>query len=246
MKKKGIALSLTVVILSVGLNINNVLAKPITELPITSSISYTFDTYAIKDKNIEANIEIFKINGLKNKDLETKLNNEFMSRGQSLYDEFTKQQEQKDEAPFYIGLDYKIKTDTFDVLSIVSTMSSIMASSSENFKIYNIDKQNQEIITLSGLFKDNSYIKEISSYIKNAMLTQMKNDESISYFVDTEIKEDNFEEIKSEQNFYINDKGQLVIVFDKYEVAPGYMGSPEFVIPTEKLQNILKNTNLII
>ncbi|MDD6333654.1 MAG: RsiV family protein, partial [Clostridia bacterium] len=39
--------------------------------------------------------------------------------------------------------------------------------------------------------------------------------------------------IDSEQNFYFADNGNIVIVFEKYEVAPGYMGSCEFEIPKE-------------
>lgn len=41
-------------------------------------------------------------------------------------------------------------------------------------------------------------------------------------------------------NFYRNKDGNLVIVFDKYEVAPGSMGTPEFVIKKEDISNILK------
>ena len=32
------------------------------------------------------------------------------------------------------------------------------------------------------------------------------------------------------QNFYINSNGKVVIVFEKYEIAPGYMGIQEFEI----------------
>ena len=38
---------------------------------------------------------------------------------------------------------------------------------------------------------------------------------------------------------YIDEAGQLVIVFDEYEVAPGYMGVPEFIIPTDLLDGLL-------
>ena len=34
-------------------------------------------------------------------------------------------------------------------------------------------------------------------------------------------------------NFYFDADGNLVLVFEKYEVAPGYMGTPEFTIPKE-------------
>ena len=39
-----------------------------------------------------------------------------------------------------------------------------------------------------------------------------------------------FESIDEDEKFYINEDEQAVIVFDKYEIAPGYMGFVEFVI----------------
>ena len=32
------------------------------------------------------------------------------------------------------------------------------------------------------------------------------------------------------QDFYINSNGKVVIVFEKYKIAPGYMGTQEFEI----------------
>ena len=40
-----------------------------------------------------------------------------------------------------------------------------------------------------------------------------------------------FTGIDPEQNFYWNDDGELVLVFDEYAVAPGVMGMVEFTIP---------------
>jgi len=54
-----------------------------------------------------------------------------------------------------------------------------------------------------------------------------------------------FKSISEEQNFYINDKGKLVIVFDEYEVAPGSMGCVEFVIPTSVIEAILSDHSFI-
>ncbi|MOA66629.1 Anti-sigma-V factor RsiV [compost metagenome] len=42
-----------------------------------------------------------------------------------------------------------------------------------------------------------------------------------------------FTSISKDQSFYINNDSKLVIVFNEYDVAPGAMGSVEFVIPTE-------------
>ena len=43
--------------------------------------------------------------------------------------------------------------------------------------------------------------------------------------------EGGFESIDEDQTFYLNQAGNAVVVFEKYEIAPGYMGMQEFEIP---------------
>ena len=67
----------------------------------------------------------------------------------------------------------------------------------------------------------------------------MKKDSNKVYFIDQdEGGLENFSKIEKNQDFYINDKNQLVISFDEYEVAPGYMGAIEFVIPDDVLNEL--------
>ena len=40
-----------------------------------------------------------------------------------------------------------------------------------------------------------------------------------------------FQSIADDQPFYINEAGNPVVVFAKYEIAPGSMGQQEFEIP---------------
>ena len=49
-----------------------------------------------------------------------------------------------------------------------------------------------------------------------------------------------FVTLDNKHNFYWDKDGNLVIVFDKYEVAPGSMGTPEFVIEKGPISDILK------
>jgi hypothetical protein len=84
----------------------------------------------------------------------------------------------------------------------------------------------------------------ISNEIKKQMITQMEKNSDLTYWVKNPNKKDDnpidpFEKIKPDQNFYINKDNKLVISFDKYEVAPGYMGIVEFVIPTDVLKAAL-------
>ena len=42
-----------------------------------------------------------------------------------------------------------------------------------------------------------------------------------------------FVTVTADTPFYINEKGNPVVVFEKYEIAPGFMGRPEFEIERE-------------
>lgn len=228
-----------------GFNISQVIAKNLSELPVTQKIEYIFNNYNLNENGKEAQIEVLQINGLKSKELETQLNSAFMKQAQDLYNSFS-DPSQTDTAK-YVNLDYTIKSDNNNVLSIFEVKSETSASSQAGITTYVINKQTQKLVKLSDLFKDNSYIQAISDNIKTQMRNQMKADENIIYNIDnTDMPEDNFDKIKENQSFYINDKNQLVIVFNDYEVAPGYMGSPEFIISIDSIENILADTNLIV
>ena len=40
--------------------------------------------------------------------------------------------------------------------------------------------------------------------------------------------------LKQDTQFYINDKDQVVVFFNKYELGAGAMGTPEFIIDVSK------------
>ena len=116
------------------------------------------------------------------------------------------------------------------------------ASGYEHNQFYTIAKQTGNVVTLEDLFAEGSdYISAISENIKTQMKEQMAADEGVIYFLDNDdMPEFNFQGITEQTNFYFNERGELVIAFDEYEVAPGSMGAPEFVIPQEVTAAILK------
>lgn len=116
------------------------------------------------------------------------------------------------------------------------------ASGYEHNQFYTIDKQTGNVVTLEDLFAEGSdYISVISENIKTQMKEQMAADEGVIYFLDNDdMPEFNFQGITEQTNFYFNERGELVIAFDEYEVAPGSMGAPEFVIPQEVTAALLK------
>jgi len=129
----------------------------------------------------------------------------------------------------------EIVTDNAQYYTVKLSVLETEASGYEHNQFYTIDKQTSNVVTLADLFaKGSDYISAISENIKTQMREQMAADEEVIYFLeDDDMPEFNFQGITEQTNFYFNENGELVIAFDEYEVAPGSMGAPEFVIPQE-------------
>lgn len=136
----------------------------------------------------------------------------------------------------------EVVTDNERYYTVKLSVLETEASGYEHNQFYTIDKQTGNVVTLEDLFAEGSdYISAISENIKTQMQEQMAADEGVIYFLDNDdMPEFNFQGITEQTNFYFNEKDELVIAFDEYEVAPGSMGAPEFVIPQEVTAAILK------
>lgn len=122
----------------------------------------------------------------------------------------------------------EVVTDNERYYTVKLSVLETEASGYENNQFYTIDKQTGNVVTLEDLFVEGSdYISAISENIKTQMQEQMAADEGVIYFLDNDdMPEFNFQGITEQTNFYFNEKDELVIAFDEYEVAPGSMGAP--------------------
>lgn len=248
--KNTVIAAASVLIISIGaVNLSPGLAYAVSDVPLLGSIVrvVTLDRYEYKDHGYEANIVTPKIEGLLNKELEEQINNEFKENAAFIIAAYEKDvKELKAEFPdeevhMAIESNYIVKTDNDDILAIDAYIFTASGSSNTIHHFYTIDKKTGELLTLSGLFKDDAdYIDVISQYITGEMQRINANEDGLFWIDGEENVFDGFKAIKPEQNFYINDDGNLVICFDKYEVAAGAQGSPEFVIPQEIIAEILK------
>lgn len=158
-----------------------------------------------------------------------------------LIEEFKKSAEAGES---YGGLDIHHETvmnnDKYFTLKLSIFQSA--GSGSESYKFYTIDKQSGKQIQIGDLFLENSgYAEVISEDIKNQMREAMAADESRTYWVDsTETPYWNWQGIEEDQNFYLDENGNLVVVFDEYEVAPGYMGAQEFTVERSLFEKLLR------
>ncbi len=238
-----------------GLNINPAMASTLAEIPVVGSIVkvLTFTEYKVDKEKYQADIKVPAVSDLENEDLAQSLNDKYIKEGKELYDDFmTDMKDLEKNGGGHLGVDsgYEVKTDNDQILSIGRYVVNTVASSSTIMKYDTIDKKNQILLSLPMLFKDESYVNTITENIKEQMRDQMKADENKIYWVSGAGLEDEdltelFETISKEQSFYINNDGKLVMSFDKYEVAPGYMGVVEFIIPTEAISDILVSDEYI-
>lgn len=214
-------------------------AKAMSEVPILKQIIevITIDKIHEEQESKSIDVEIPEISGLENHQLETHLNQAFLEKGKQLYQEYT-----DSNGHLAIQSDYSIVNENNQILSIELNTFKAEASGYEQKDYLTIDKELQTVITLPSLFTSEAYVEVISEEIKKQMKQNMANDENLIYWLDDV---ESFTTINRDQPFFINEDNHLIISFDEYEVAPGYMGVVQFEIPTEIIDEILVSDRYI-
>lgn len=147
-----------------------------------------------------------------------------------LIEEFKRDMEEFEEGYQDIYIDSEVLTDDDRWFSLGLVLYQGAGSGYERHRHYTIDKTTGKRAVLSDFFGDD-YVETVSEQVKTQMRRRMAEDENIIYWIDNEdIPEWNFESIQEEQDFYVDAEGRVVVCFDEYEVAPGYMGCVEFVM----------------
>lgn len=252
----GIAAA-ALIVFTGSVNLSQSFAQSVSAVPLFGSIAKVLQIRQFEDKKegAEAIIDTPAVQGI-DPELEKSLNKKYLEENKALYQQFVKDSGDftaENGGHLAVGAGFTIKTDTKDILALQRFVTQTQASTDEKVSIDNIDKNKKIIITLPSLFKDESYINVITENIKSQMKEQMANDKEIYYFIKGEkdpqdpaiVHETGLDKISRDQQFYISDKNQLVIVFNKYDVAPGAQGISEFVIPTSAIQNILVSNEYI-
>lgn len=228
-----------------GLNVSESFAASVAQLPGMEGIVrvLTLDRFDFSEGGMEAKIVTPQIEGLVDQKLQDKLNQELKDKANDLIAQFETDAKELQEAfpgeDVHMGVEfnYDIKADNDDLLVLDTYIYNVVGSSSTVHKYYNIDKKSGTLLTLPELMADHpNYVSELSEYIRGEMKRQNESGEN-AFFTDNIDNpaegELEFKEIAPDQLFYINSDNQLVICFDKYTVAPGSSGTPEFVIPVD-------------
>ena len=224
----------------VMINVNPSFAANISEIPIIGNIAkvFTIKEYNKEDREKLINAKIPALENTGNTELEKRINYEIMLKINEVLDEAEERAAKYKEAvietggkdedyqPINIQVDYKVGYSSDKIVSFIILKSETLASAYTEMYYYNIDIENGKKLNLRDVF-GNDY-KEIVNETIYKEIEKRSKDENNIYFTE---EDDGFKGIEDEyQNFYINQDGKVVIVFEKYKIAPGYMGTQEFII----------------
>lgn len=248
-KRWGVSAAAAAALFICSINVSPALAQSMLDVPGLGAIVkvFTVEKMYVEEETYNAELTIPAIDGLGSGELESDLNEKYIAENKALLEKFTKEMaEMKKAGDGYLSVDsgYEVITDNNQLLSIARFEVNTAASASTTMRYDTIDKEYEVLITLPSLFKDDQYIDVISGYIAGEMKRQMAEDDGISYFTSDEITE-GFKVINSDQNFYITPENKLVISFDEYEAAPGFMGVVTFEIPSNLLKDLLVSDRYI-
>ena len=245
-KRATAALATTFALFVVLLNTNESFARAMGDVPIIGSLAEVFTVREYREENdtdlIEAKIPAIKNTG--NEDLEDRINYEISSKINEVLEEARARAEEYKEAvlstggtmddyiPTKINVDYKITYQDDKIISFVITKSESSASAYQEQYFYNIDIQNGKELNLRDVLGED-YKKIVDEEVNKQIRERMEKNEENIYFT---AEEGGFSGIENEyQDFYIDENKKATVVFQKYEIAPGYMGIQNFEIPKDVL-----------
>lgn len=243
-RRRAVRRSLTAALASCAcfvllVNASPTFAQAVSDVPVLGSLArvFTVTEYTVEDREhlIDVRLPALDMGGT---DLEQRINTEIQTRiDQVLQEAEDRARETKaafvatggdpDEfMPIMISVDYEIKCQTDQYLSFILTKTETLASAYTEYYAYNIDLKAGKELTLRDVLGPD--YMEIANEAVREGIAQRSQDPDNVYF---EPGEGGFESISEDQTFYLNQAGNAVVVFEKYEIAPGYMGIQEFEIP---------------
>ena len=145
-------------------------------------------------------------------------------------DDFTNEFKEFDKEP---NTEHKLIADiTFQnyysddkIISFSINATQIMADSYLQKKFYTVDLKTGEVYNIEH-FLGSDYQNIVKKSVQQQIAENKEKYPNLMYFDEAV----NNLKITNEQPFYINKDNQVVVVFNRFEIAPGYMSLPEFII----------------
>ena len=248
MKRYGKRIATTAACLVIGfiaaLNISEPFAAAVAKVPVVGELVQvvTWRSYVYQDDDKTVQVEVPQIEGQENNSAVTDVNAQI----QKIVADYEKQAEQNiaeykeaflatggteeefTEKGIQVDVQYNVKyqSDTRLSLELIANENWCNAYNVQYF--YNIDLVNEKTLTLEDILGED-YISIANESIREQMQKRMEDDENLVYWDGSDGIE-GFTTVDENTKFYLNEKGNPVVVFAPYEIAPGAFGAQEFEI----------------
>ena len=223
------------VVFTTALNTSTAFAEEAAQLPVIGTLArvLTFRNYEAEKNGIGIAVEVPTIDMIQT---ETgiqvdEVNQQIYDLCRQYADEYRKAfldtggtEEEWEAHKIQINVGYEIKSQTDQYLAFIVRGRGSWTTAYSESRYYNIDVNTGKRVTLADFFgKD--YVEAVNTDIRE-QIAQRKEAGEVFW---TE-EEGGFSGITEDAKFYVNEAGNPVIAFERYEIAPGSSGEIEFEI----------------
>lgn len=244
MTKKGIAAAAALLfVFTTTFNTGTAFAKTAGEIPVMGIIAklLTIRTYIKEDNDIKLSVEIPSVEMIAEDigGVSESVNQEIRAVCEQYANESVKRaleyrqafletggtEKEWDAHNIEIKVGYELKSQSDQYLSFVVSGSESWTSSDSESRYYTLDLKNARLAKLRDILGDD-YARIANESILEQM--EIRKAEGVEFWSEGE---GGFTGVSEYSRFYVNEKDNPVIVFKKYEIAPGAYGVIEFEIP---------------
>lgn len=217
-------------------------ASAMESIPVLGQLArvVTVEHWKVEDRRRVIDVRMPALADTGNTELERRLNDEIRAKIDAIVAQAEEEQKNELEAylatggkwsdyePLILDVDYEVKCSSEQYLSFVITATRVRATSYTELYIYDLDRATGADVSLRDLLgKD--WKARCDAAVRAGIAKRTAEDPKASYFTE----EGGFSGVGDDQKFYIREDGTPVLVFEKYQVAPGYMGIQEFPVEAE-------------
>lgn len=241
-RSMGAAAAAVCILFTVLLNANPVYAKELADIPVIGSLArlLTFRSYETEENDIAVSVEIPSIEmiaedtGIEADEINQEILdccNKYAENAVLCANEYRDAfletggtPEEWAEHNIKVTVNYEIKQQNDDYLSFIVRGTDNWSNAYQESRYYNLDLNTGKLVTLQDML-GSDYVEIVNTGIREQILERQNAGET--FFT---AEEGGFTGITEDTKFYISESNHPVIVFDKYEIAPGSSGEVEFEI----------------
>ena len=211
---------------------------------VAAGDGYTFElreTYRFIEKtdNWQIDVSVPELSGMEDVTAQADLNAHFIEMKDEIIKEyqenvkFGEQSLAEGNTPHFSCQYYwDVITDTEDLFVFRTSWFFGAGSSATLNEYWNLDKKTGRLLDFDAdVISSPEQLALISDQIYTQILDVNESEEGV-FWCDKDVLDKQLSRVGFLNHWYYNPDGDLVITFDKYEIGPGVMGSPEFTVST--------------